>query len=302
LPAKDEQADSIAFLVLANTTPTDREVPGQQREDDLGRLTRSVPLYLADPVFFWTGKKPSLALPVVVGHGPVVAGKEWSEEQVFQFVDGTAAQIVSGCVEEANGHLKFTLTVWDGATKKALRSFQRSASRDAYGEAVLALERDVLSLVDPTYTKSTIPAASFYVRPNQAQVPHYLASLAQTLMMTLVHNEHVPKDGLWGERNMFEWYLGTALEMEGAQVPRILFLASLNKSRGYGSDVFREYERQAVKLLKDENNRGSGFYRLSPLLFKLFGMDDEFEKRKSELLVSADAAYKTWLDGLADTE
>jgi hypothetical protein len=31
-------------------------------------------------------------------------------------------------------------------------------------------------------------------------------------------------------------------------------------------------------------------------------MEEEFEKRKNELLVSADPAYQAWLDGLADTE
>ena len=73
----ERQGKSVAIMSLANTSPSEAKVPFSQREDDLGRLTRSIPLYLAESLFCWSDLKPTAAIPVIMGKGPIVSGMEW---------------------------------------------------------------------------------------------------------------------------------------------------------------------------------------------------------------------------------
>jgi hypothetical protein len=109
-------------------------------------------------------------------------------------------------------------------------------------------------------------------------------------------------EGLWGERNILDCGLAIALEMNPAQVPRILFLSSLAHSRACGSLIYTEFRKQALALLEDEKDTESEFYRLSPLLFKIFEMREEFIQRKNELTQNAAPQYRQWLDDLGKPE
>ena len=55
-------------------------------------------------------------------------------------------------------------------------------------------------------------------------------------------------------------------------------------------------------MLEDEKTKDSEFYRLSPLLFKLFDMREEFERRKHELMQGADQPYRDWLEDLSSRQ
>ena len=188
--------------------------------------------------------------------------------------------------------------VWDSVSKKTVKTFSCTCDRDRLGSTVLTMERELLEYFSPSSGRPEVPVEAFYVRPTPAIMASYLVCLGQTLMMTFVHNDYVPREQMWGERQMFEGYLWTAAEMKDAQVPRILFLSALTKSRAYGSSVYQEYKAQALRLLDDEKSKTSQFYRLSPLLFQVFGMEKEFTERKAELARDADPLYREWVDRL----
>jgi hypothetical protein len=162
------------------------------------------------------------------------------------------------------------------------------------------MEEELLEYFASSSGRRKVSNEGFYVRPGPATMELYLGCLGQTLMMTCVQNDYLSRQAIWGERQMFEWYLRTAVEMKDAQVPRILFLAALAKSRSYGSSVYQEYKAQSLELLKDETSKTSQFYRLSPLLFQVFGMEKEFTERGAELVRDSDPLYREWLDRLGE--
>ena len=293
----ERRGKSVAFISLANTSPSGAKVPFTQREDDLGRLTRSIPLFLAESLFCWTDLKPTAVIPVVMGTGPIVSGMEWPPEQISAFA-GDVDVAVTGSLNEQNGTLRITLMVWDSVSKKAVNAFSYTCDRDHLGSTVLTIERKLLDYFSPLSGKPDVPVEGFYVRPAPAIMASYLSCLGQTLMMTFVQNEYVPREQMWGERQMFDSYLWTVAEMKDAQVPRVLFLAALAKSRAYGSSAYEEYKARALRMLGEEKSRASQFYRLSPLLFQVFGMESEFNARKAELARDADPLYLEWLDHL----
>ncbi len=62
-------------------------------------------------------------------------------------------------------------------------------------------------------------------------------------MMTLAEKEFIKKKNIWGERNMLNYYLNLALDLEVAQIPKIMFLSGLSKNRIYGSKRYTEFKK-----------------------------------------------------------
>jgi tetratricopeptide (TPR) repeat protein len=294
-PPKRNDGKSIAILALANTSPTDLEVPAAQREDFLGRLTRSIPLYLLESFYYWTDIKPTVVLPVAMGKGPLVFGKEWSVEFIRGYAEGLSDTALTGSLEQVGENVTLRLSVWNCRTGMPVKTFERSSTPQTMGTTVLQFEKELLDHFIGSWVGST---TRFYVRPAAGVLDRYLLCLGQSLSQVLARNSALPVDQMWGERNMYECYLATALELKDAQVPRILFLAALANGKAYGSSVYDEFQRQALALVAAEKDRSSEFYRLSPLLLKVFSMNQEFAQCKAELLKGAEPSYREWIERL----
>jgi hypothetical protein len=291
--AATRTGEEVAFLPLANVTPSDHSEPVVQREDDLGRLTRSLALYLAEAAYFWTDRPAKTVIPVVRGGGPIVAGSPWPEEHVFDFSEG-AHLAVSGTAEEAGRRLRIELTLWDCAERREVRRFECTTSWDELGAGVLELEQQVLAALGGPRRS---PSDDFYRRPEADSLGLYLTCLGQSMTLSMVQSGIIRRDALWGERNIFQSCL--ALAMGEAQVPKILFLGALSKGHDYGSIVYSEFREQALALVEREQDRQSPVYRLSPLFLKAFDVR-RFETRRAELLKDAHGPYRAWLESLEE--
>ena len=289
---RDEQ---IPIIPLANTTHTNLTEPTTHKEDEVGRLTRSIPLYLLESMYFWTSLKPKVVLPVVRGRGPVVAGAEWSADQILSFAEGSQFAL-TGTIELRGEELVIALSIWDCSRNRIANRFERTTSWNALGETVLSLEKEITGAIA---TSNTFESASesFYGRPDAASLMPYLTCLGQTVMLTLVQNSLLPKESIWGERNVLDYCLAHALQDPKAQVPKIMFLAALVKCHDFGSLIYNEFKMQALQLMENEKDKQSPFYRLSPILLRI--LDQElFHLRKAELLQDARGEYRTWLISL----
>ena len=289
------------FLFFALSAVADSSVrPGQshvQHEDELGRLTRSIPLYLAESVFL-NGQVPaSVFFPLVRGKGAALLGAELDPQQLWSMVSGqgqsNARFIITGSIKDAADSRSITLKAWDCRNRTLFKNFMQYGAGQSLEKAVQALEKDLLGLCTPLSQRP-----NGFGKVNPSLLSPYLAGLAQSLMLTFVANDCLPKESLFGERNMLNWFLNLALQEPNSQIPKIMFLSGLAKFRKFKSPVFEEFKAQALGLLQDDKYPSNPFYRLSPLLLKIFNMNDEFSRRRTDLLNSADAAYSKWLESL----
>jgi hypothetical protein len=236
-----------------------------------------------------------VSLPVVRGGGPVVVGAPWTEEQIQDLAQG-AKFAVAGTVEQSGDELKFEISIWNCLLGRQEDAFRYSSALEQLGDTVLQIERDVAaSLAGGDVLAS--PCEAYYRRPDARLLPHYLACLGQTLILSLVQSRVTSKEGLWGERNILEHCLWLALESGDSQVPKILFAGALAKGHDFGSQVIREFKRQALQLVGDEQDRTSPFYRLSPLVLRIFD-PEQFHLRKADLLKDATGSFRQWLESL----
>lgn len=290
-----DRRDDVVLVPLANVTHNDLRQPTAQREDDLGRLTRSLPLYLMESLYFWTPCRPKMVLPVVRGRGPVVVGAAWTQDQILSFAEG-ARFAVSGTVNRSGDKLRIELSFWDCVLGRVTENLRYAAALERLGETILQAERDLLDHFAESEV-STVPCERYYRRPGRQELLPHLTCLGQTLMLSLVDNKVISKDALWGERNILEYCLQHALQTPADQVPKIIFTGALIKSHGYGSPVFSEFKRQALELVQQDADRTSPFYRLSPLLLRV--VDPElFHLRKADLLQDAGPGYREWLEAI----
>jgi hypothetical protein len=145
LPEKSGPLRRIAFAPLA--------VPGAARdpaaamklpEDELGRLSRAVPLWFAETFYFSTLYAPVAVVGVVdhpsAGKSYMVFSAEWTQENIRQLVASNEEgfdYVVTGALQEKAGDYELLLRVWE---VKKFRERKQFAARwtPATAEAELA--------------------------------------------------------------------------------------------------------------------------------------------------------------------
>lgn len=288
----------VAVLNFANTTPAtsllrdDEALVGP--EDQIGRLTRAIPLHLADVLRFRTDAEPIAAFPVIAGNGEmVVVGKEWNDEYV-RSMSGDAAWAISGELALEGERIAMAISVWRSGEAKPVQRFTADAMVDALAMAYAECETALLRFLVEERV-ATWRAEQTVFRQPSSLFREYLDGLGQAYALAVAAT--MPGDGLFGERNIHRWLLRLALDLPETGVPAIALVSTLANSRRRGSNVYRELEHETLALFT-KVHPGGDLHRLSPFVFRLFDRMDEFESRRNELLPAASDEYVRWLAGL----
>jgi tetratricopeptide (TPR) repeat protein len=291
---KDEAAPKVGFLTLARIFAAGAQ-PQEQQEDDLGRLTRTIPLYLAEALHEWTDRSALAFLHVIPGGGPVVFGTEPEGSELLPMAQATGlSHLVTGRLapEEGGQRCRIALRLWECAEGSLVATEEILATPQELSAAVLDLEQRLLAHLGPLRGQAH---DAFYTRPTADMVGPYLAELGQLLVLTFIVNDLTPKDSLWGERSILNWGLNMALQWPRAEVPLFMFLSGLSRAADYGSALLPELKGPGLRLFEDPARRQMAARRLLPLLHKALGMEEAFQEalRGAE---GGDPEYRAWLE------
>src|SRR5271166_2847465 len=97
LPPRDPRARQIAFIPLA--CPAAHS--GPQPEDDRGRFSRAVALFLSESFWYHSGLRPTAMIPAVKGTGPTMCDREMTVEEVADLGRAGTAYCVTGTLNES---------------------------------------------------------------------------------------------------------------------------------------------------------------------------------------------------------
>jgi tetratricopeptide (TPR) repeat protein len=296
---KVEGAPGVGFFALSKIT-NGTERAEAQREDDLGRFTRAIPLYLAEAAHYWSDYAASTYIQIVEGGGPVVSGGEADGHALFDIVPHGTKYFVTGEIgstgEGDSVQWQINLSLWDCGTRAKQASESGMATNAELGALVLTLERRLLTHIGLVCER---PLDEFYQHPTAEVMPAYLTELGQAFMLTLIANEHMPKSAMWGERAILDWPLTMALYWPALEVPKLMYISGLGKALDYHSDVLPEYKERSLRFLAEANEVSSPAARLAPLIWKAFGMTKELQAHIQTQPADADPAYKLWLKRVA---
>lgn len=291
---KPQDAPQIGFSAFAmlGSKATRAET---QRENDVGRLTRAIPIYLAEATHYWTACSARTLLPVVEGAGPAVFGAAEGDE-LFDRIPDTLRWYVTGeitCPADVDGEHVIAMHLWDCVKHERMATHTETCTLQDIGAAVLRLEQ---ALLDRLGDRRATPVDRFYARPSVPAMATYLPGLGQSLTLTLAANDIVPKSSMWGERAMLDWPLNMALQYD-SETARIMYFAGLGNASRYGSEILPEFRKRTLELIRAAAP-DSATARLAPIAWKVFGMHDELHAYRASLPSSTAASYIAWLDSL----
>lgn len=297
---KPDDAQNIGFFALAKMMDGTAG-PESQREDDLGRLTRAIPLYLAEAAHYWSNYATTCYFQIVKGGGPVVSGQGFDGNVLFDMVPPTMRYFVSGEIgcsgEDKQRQWQISLSLWDCAARVKQACESGQAAEAELGALILNLEQRLLAHVG---LRREQPLDVFYLRPSAEAMPVYLTELGQAFTLTLVANEWMPRSVIWGERSMLDWPLNMALHWPSVAIPKLMYISGLSKAFDYKSEVLGEYKERSLELLREAERANSPAFRLAPLVWKIFGMHEEFNGHRQNLPAGTSEAYREWLERVSE--
>jgi hypothetical protein len=142
LPPKDDRLRRVAFAQLATPgAQRDPDTAAMKPADEIGGLSRSIPLWLAETFYFSAGYISSAAVGVVTQPDgtthSTLFGSEWTTANLQQLVDsseGGLDYVFTGAIKQTAGDYELVLRLWEVKKSRERKTFSvrwTPASADA---------------------------------------------------------------------------------------------------------------------------------------------------------------------------
>jgi tetratricopeptide (TPR) repeat protein len=259
LPAKGASVPRVHFICGSGEA---REDPGNkvfsQPTNDLGRLTRALPMFLAEEMYLRTSARTAFLLPWMKQGGFIVSARPWT--RAFLPPDHTPPDLFVYL------HVDARESPW--LLRVTIENAQRAAP-PVFFEQAFTLEtagRDLLSLLNDLVPRLTIllalrreDAGAALALPPPEQLPAYLAGLEQALAVGLAARQPAGESFLHQERSIFDHLFDVALNGAELLRPRLLLVNALENQARRRPDMVREYlERLALLQRQHPLPAGAG--------------------------------------------
>jgi len=126
LPAKSGVLRRVAFAQLALPGLADHANRQRQPEDELGRLSRALPLWFAETFAASAGYDPVAAVAATDGGHYAVLPVEWTAENVRQLAESSDQPlhyIVTGALSQRHSDYELVLRIWEVKKFRELKAF-----------------------------------------------------------------------------------------------------------------------------------------------------------------------------------
>ncbi len=126
VPTKAGQLRRVAFAQLALPGLADYVELQKKPEDDLGRLTRAIPLWLAETFATSAGYDPVAAIGVIEAGHYALFPVEWTGENVRQLAESSEQAlhyVVTGALRNRHADFELVLRIWEVKKFRELKAF-----------------------------------------------------------------------------------------------------------------------------------------------------------------------------------
>jgi len=286
-----------------------------QREDDVGRLTRSIPLILLETLSYFSDHEPIAVISVAIGVGPTVSKKEVEEKYLKEAAEKSNLDyVIAGSISLNDAGYANRTQIYSRAKQK-VSIVRMNTTIEEFGQSCISMISDIHAGVDSPIMRETEQrntlhpeqSNTLYQLPKPEQIPEYLSALAQLFTQSLIANDGASTDSLWEEKGMLNGYLNLALADPKNQMFRVILVSGMAKSKLYHSEEYKEFKEPAISLLSGtsesnvtrENNGTSESIDSSlllPFVYRMFDMQYELYLDKKRLLSTVkNKRYVKWL-------
>ena len=252
---KPENCARICFL--GSTVETAACQPGHQLADAPGRLSRAIPLFLAEHVEMASCARAQTLVPWVTEPtaGFVLSGVMWTDENAVQH----AQQGELKCGYVVISHLKTQAEPWTVEVRlvrvsngACLGHRSESFPSATPTQAVLTLAQTLLDWLNREPEIKRIPIPSAYALPDKANFAYYLLRLEQLLAVRCGGMDGVPRGFLSGAHEILDGNIDLCLQTPHSVSVRLLLAQTLLAMKRCQPDILPEFAER-VRLLQEEH-------------------------------------------------
>ena len=191
LPPKDGRLRRVAFGQLALLGVKNLELVAQQPEDELARLSRGIPLWLAETLSFSVNYASVAATATTQRDRYVLFNAEWAPEHIRQLAEraeGGLDYVFIGTLEQKNADYEFVLHVWEVKKFRERKAFTARWSPATADQALAQLGTQLRTFME----FKPYPAGQGLVYSPPARLRDYVEALGATLTLFLVEKQVLP--------------------------------------------------------------------------------------------------------------
>lgn len=289
LPPKGVDARHVLLFTLA-LGAGDRLPAG--REDEVGRLTRALPLWLAEQLWLASPHRGTAALPLTDHGSWALMGTPWPEARLCEQVpaaERATTSLVTGQLRLEGDRRRIDLWVYDCAQQQRTGHAAAEGADAELGAMLLQLMGELWPLLGgEAGQKPPVGGADFWLR--------YAEGLAQHAALVVTDAGGMPRDRLYGERYITQWLQNLALTETRWQPGFWLFASALAMLRRLRSDVPLEHARFVAEVFRQSPPQ-SAFARLAVVPLRACELEPLWQARRAEIVAAAQGqqGYLGWL-------
>jgi tetratricopeptide (TPR) repeat protein len=255
-PLTLQESPTIGFLGSSAETPSTSTDIRHQLSDEPGRLSRALPLFLAEQVTFSCQAKAQVVIPWISGAslGLILSGVPWTDEFAVTYLGH--GEIKSDYIVVT--HLKTQTDQWtvelrllrtsDGQGIGKLESLFSSSNP---GTGVQELSRQLVAMLVELADTKAQPSTALYRLPDPEWLDNYLLRLEQLLAVRCAAMDGVSPSFLSGEREIINGNLELCLACPDNVPARILLTQTLLTMNRIKPEIVQEFSEK-VALLQQE--------------------------------------------------
>ena len=296
-PLRGRDRPRVVLLPLAAIDGSQEGVARSAREDERGRLSRVLPLFLLELLVYCSDLDATLNLPVADGHNLVLFGRAVGDEEL-EFLAQDFDWAIEGEVTQLDEGFKVVCRLRRLSDRATLTRVERSFRQQEIGDALTVISEKVLAALG-SYTSSSVePRVPMYALP-ATYANEYLSALGQCLALTLAGSANA-RESLFGERNIYGWLQTLAVSVPDSEPAQFIYFTALAKGRRMNSPIIDEFERPAVQRIRELVRAGRYSARLLPLVAAIYPDNVELGDLLGSAKPIGDHAYSAWCGRLAN--
>ncbi|MCL1972093.1 MAG: hypothetical protein FWG57_03785 [Endomicrobia bacterium] len=302
---KIERKMKIAIFGFSVQEENPLRQAGESKEDDIGRTSRSAPLYIMERLFVETDIEPVNFVLLLGNKGPVISAVRNEGKELTKNLENKYEYILTGTIERNCLNLNTTVKIFLYEQKSGEENIlieynsDKSVEEAAFNAATLAIDK----LIEILHCNKSADLANYYARPKLSTAPYYLSGLGQLLTQTLIQNQLVSND-IWGEENMLNWYMKLSDDDSNNNCAKLMYLKGIIASIDYGGNAYDAHIgnlKEYVDIFKNIN-LDDLIVKLSPIFFKKLNDIDLFNEICGILKNKGSIEYVDWLNRVSQEE
>lgn len=254
LPAKTDKSTRI--VIFGNTTiHTDlTEEPKLQPADGPGRVSRAIPLFMAEQIHTTTDATGIALITWAQTKGFAVFGKAYDEKTLCEIVekDEIAPEyIVSVLIDSTKNIWDVSVSIIQRTIRKSLTTITIKVPSDNPGPAVMQLTDNVINLLVKYSEIKAINPPDWYSVPVGVDSSDYLLRLEQQLAVACDTIDSLEGGGLVGEHEIIDGILHLNVKYPENKTIRIILAQTLELMKKHNPTILEEYKEKITLLQKD---------------------------------------------------